>query len=419
MALTKISRGLLNTGVSDSSDATAITIDSSERVMIGTTDPGYPDYGDSLTLGDVDGGGGNAGMTIRSGTSSYGTFYFSDATGTAAGTYAGKMQYNHSTNSMVFATNSSDRLTIDSSGNVGIGTTSPVATLQVKTQTNGNLAFQNSTSVTGGVKLNCFNDAANASSPFEIDGSSLQFNIAASEKMRIDSSGNVGIGITPTSKLTIFGTGAGNARVQIEGEGGADPYINFLANNAQHWSLGIDDSDSDKFKIAEHSALGTNDYFVVDTSGRVTMPYQPAFEATVGTSFSGDGSVAGTETFVFSLARVNVGSHYNTSTGIFTVPVTGLYQFNFFLAPGSSSQNHRYFRAQLVKTSGGTSDVIFAPHNTISDETDNADYNLVSGGGVVSLSANDTVKIQFGSSLATSNYTFYQDLCSFSGYLIG
>jgi len=37
MALTKISRGLLDTGVSDSSDSTAITIDSSERVQIGST----------------------------------------------------------------------------------------------------------------------------------------------------------------------------------------------------------------------------------------------------------------------------------------------------------------------------------------------------------------------------------------------
>ncbi len=39
MAITKVSRGLLNTGVSDSSDATAITIDSSERVGIGLTSP--------------------------------------------------------------------------------------------------------------------------------------------------------------------------------------------------------------------------------------------------------------------------------------------------------------------------------------------------------------------------------------------
>jgi len=42
MAITKVSRGLLNTGVSDSSDATAITIDSSERVGIGLTSPASP-----------------------------------------------------------------------------------------------------------------------------------------------------------------------------------------------------------------------------------------------------------------------------------------------------------------------------------------------------------------------------------------
>ena len=39
MTITKVSRGLLNTGISDSSDATAITIDSSERVGIGITSP--------------------------------------------------------------------------------------------------------------------------------------------------------------------------------------------------------------------------------------------------------------------------------------------------------------------------------------------------------------------------------------------
>jgi hypothetical protein len=90
------------------------------------------------------------------------------------------------------------------------------------------------------------------------------------EFLAVTSSGNVGIGTSsPPHKFSVFGTGAGNATVQIEGEGGADPYINFLANNTQHWSIGIDDSDSDKFKISEYSALGTNDYLVVDTSGNV------------------------------------------------------------------------------------------------------------------------------------------------------
>lgn len=37
MAITKVSRGLLSTGISDSSDATAITIDSSENVLLSNT----------------------------------------------------------------------------------------------------------------------------------------------------------------------------------------------------------------------------------------------------------------------------------------------------------------------------------------------------------------------------------------------
>ena len=197
MALTKVTQQVSSTpGISDSSNATAITIDSSERVMIGTTDAGYPDYGDSLTLGDVDGGGGNAGMTIRSGTSSYGTFYFSDDTGTAAGTYAGKMQYNHSNNSMVFATNSTDRLTIDSSGNVGIGITSPDQKLMVK----GTIETE-ATNSTNGWHIYTYTD------------NTLRFNYngSGSDELIIDSSGNHTRGSHPIFMATDPAATAGDA----------------------------------------------------------------------------------------------------------------------------------------------------------------------------------------------------------------
>ena len=205
MALTKISRSLLDTGVSDSSDATAITIDSSENVGINETSPfgrlhisdtqtgrtsadstantlvieddeggmsilssnsgaGYILFGDvadsaaggflydhsadrfrfrtnaawdrmildssgrllistttegragegadMLTIGDT---GNNSGMTMRSGTSGYGSIYFSDAT-SGTGEYAGYVQYAHNGDMMLLATGSNTRIRIDSDG---------------------------------------------------------------------------------------------------------------------------------------------------------------------------------------------------------------------------------------------------------------------------------------------------------------
>ena len=41
-------------------------------------------------------------------------------------------------------------------------------------------------------------------------------------------------------------------------------------DNVGAWSIGVDNSDSDKFKISGlSSVLGTNDRLVIDTSGNV------------------------------------------------------------------------------------------------------------------------------------------------------
>jgi hypothetical protein len=197
--------------------------------------------------------------------------------------------------------------------NVGIATTSPAEKLEVAgnifVNTSGNPNLTVKTSGAGNnpyVRIQADSNYWDLQTLFSNTNNELDFRYNGSSKMIIDSSGNVGIGTTsPPHKLSVFGTGSGNATVQIEGEGGADPYINFLANNAQHWSLGVDDSDSDKFKISEHSALGTNDYFVVDTSGRVNIG-ATASTGQAGTIFPqgyrGRQGVGGTETNTFNLA---------------------------------------------------------------------------------------------------------------------
>ena len=191
------------------------------------------------------------------------------------------------------AADTSNLLVIKDSGNVGIGTASPVTKLQIKTQTDGNAAFQNSTSVTGGVKINAFNDAANASVPFEIDGSSLQFNIASVEKMRIDSSGNVGIGTTsPLLPLHVSSSGTstasgGNAAVTIRSEAsGRSSTLQFSDGTIATWIGQVSGSNLN---------FGTDntERMRIDSSGNLLVGKTSVDDgATTGVEFKSTGETA-------------------------------------------------------------------------------------------------------------------------------
>ena len=181
-----------------------LRIDSSGRVLIGTTSPGTT-AGEQLTIA----GSSNAGMTIRSSTTAAGSILFEDTASDR-----GEIQYSHNGDYMRFKTAGSERIRIDSSGRVGIGETSPgsydsgARNLVVgSTGSTGILIKAGTTSYSNLY----FGDGTGSASyrgiiAYNHSEDSLRFGAAGQEAMRINSLGDVGIGVSPSGvKLHLKG----------------------------------------------------------------------------------------------------------------------------------------------------------------------------------------------------------------------
>ena len=126
-----------------------------------------------------------------------------------------------SSNALKFYNNAAnERMRIDSSGNVGIGSDSPANNLQVKTGSNGGgITIQRNSSTNGSFADLMFSiSTSDAASPetkiratrgASYDDTDISFITSNSERMRIDSSGRVGIGTdSPDAKLQVSDTSA-------------------------------------------------------------------------------------------------------------------------------------------------------------------------------------------------------------------
>jgi hypothetical protein len=122
------------------------------------------------------------------------------------------------------------------------------------------------------------------------------------------------------------GSGATPARLILRTSCGntADTFISFHGVCTYEYAMGVDNSDSDKFKISG-SALGTNDKLIIDSTGAVSMPLQPAVYATGSNDPNNTG--AGSESTITFTERFDQNADFNGTT-TFTAPVTGRYQFN-------------------------------------------------------------------------------------------
>jgi len=185
-------------GIDDNADATAITIDSSENVGIGTASPSYKLHLRGSQNSDVlyiDDGSQDGHRQLEFSSSSNGQIWTVNSQGDSGGTLG----------VLAFATKGTERMRIDD-GNVGIGTTSPTTFsgyVSVHHKNTAGDAIHLIESDGGIIGQTFVNDASGVVTTGARSNHPWRVTTNDTERLRVDTSGNVGIGVTSVSSVLV------------------------------------------------------------------------------------------------------------------------------------------------------------------------------------------------------------------------
>ena len=217
--------------------------------------------------------------------------------------------------------------------------------------------------------------------------------------------------VDSTNNRVGIGTGSPQSSFHVSSSSAVtELHITPYSDNTKTFKVGADNSTGfidASLSTAEKGSLQLRTSGItrigIDSSGRITTPYQPTVSAT-----SANAASAGQD-IIFGSTMQNRGGAYNTSNGRFTAPVGGSYFvcFQTLMNNGNTGE----FRHAIYVNNGGWGGLRFIFYKSA------ASWQSVYAYGIVNLATNDYITIRYES----GSGSIYTDGAynNFSVFLIG